>query len=318
MNSSRTNSIIISVISLGLIAAFAYYLHANADKYLSLFHLSPIAVVFLFVLSVMSSILNGIINTYLFRSLDAEISHQDGFLLAAVTSLANQLPIFGGIIFKGYYLKRKFNLSYTKYLSATLALFIYFVAGNGLVGLVILSIWIFFQNLSISPFLVIGFAVMAASISFFWLPFDHIKLPDRLQKRLHAALEGWTIMSKSPLLTIELIGLQTSMILLLATQYWIAFHMLSQSVSMSQTMLFASAALLSLLVSFAPGGLGVTEAIVVAIASTLGFDIGVSVVAMGLVRLVWTFATVLIGGISTAIIARQIPEFSWKANGPDV
>ena len=50
--------------------------------------------------------------------------------------------------------------------------------------------------------------------------------------------------------------------------------------------MFASAALLSLLVSFAPGGLGVTEALVVAIASTLGFDIGVSVVALGLVRLV--------------------------------
>lgn len=312
MNSSRIYTIIISIICLGLITAFSYYLYANADKYLSLFRLSPIAVCFLFILSLMLSILNGIINTYLFRSLGAEISHQDGFLLAAATSLANLLPISGGIIFKGFYLKRKFDLSYTKFLSATLALFICLVAVNGFIGIAILLYWILFKSIVVSPFLLIGFGAMSACLSVFWLPLGHKRIPDRIRKWIHEALEGWMIISKTPSLVGKLVGLQASQMMLLAVQYWITFHMLSQNVNLSQSLLFSSASVLNQLVSIAPGGLGVTEAIVGGVALTLGFDVGVSVVALGLYRLVSTFTIVLIGGISTVVLGKQTSKIPIK------
>jgi uncharacterized membrane protein YbhN (UPF0104 family) len=312
VNSRRIYSITITIFCLGLLAAFSYYLYTNTDKYLRLFRLSTPAVCLVFILSLVLSILNGIINTYLFRSLGLKISYRDGFLVGAVTSLANQLPISGGIIFKGIYLKRKFNLSYAKYLSATLALFVCFMAGNGLIGVTILACWHFVNKIAVSPFLVAGFSAMVATISIFWLPLDRIKLPARFQDRLHVALGGWTMMSKTPFLTLELIGLQSSFMLVLATQYWIVFHMLSQSVSIAQTILFSSGSILNLLVSFMPGGLGVTEAIVGTIASLLGFDIGVSVVALGLLRLVSTLTIVVIGSVSTVIIGKQMPELSMK------
>jgi len=81
--------------------------------------------------------------------------------------------------------------------------------------------------------------------------------------------------------------------------------MFSQNVTMSQTLLFASAFILTQLVSVAPGGFGVRQAIVTAVATTLGFDPGVSLVAVGLDRLVITIV-IITGWISTIILGKHI------------
>ncbi len=309
MKASHLRSIIISLLCLMLIAAFVYYLSIHADKYLELLRLSPSAVLYLILISSIFPVLNGIINTALFRIVGAQLSYKEGILLAAVSSLANQLPLSGGLIFKGVYLNQKFHLPYTKYAAATLALFISFIAVNGFIGIAVLLYWLIFNNtLTISPVLIIGFCAMSASLLVFWLPVRRIKMPNRVRKLTQDAWQGWTIISKTPLLMLELVGLQTLMTSLLGVQYWIAFHMLSQNVSLSQTFLFSSASVLNLLVSIAPGGLGVTEAIVGGIASILGFNAMVSITAVGLYRIASTFIIFLTGGISLAILGKQVTD----------
>ena len=66
----------------------------------------------------------------------------EGFLLAATSTLANQLPVSGGMVTKAYYLKRMYGLSYTKYLSSMLAIFFCTIAVYGLLGLAILTGWL--------------------------------------------------------------------------------------------------------------------------------------------------------------------------------
>ena len=310
---SRLRSIILSLTTLGLIVAFIYYLYLNADKYIELIHVSPSAVILLMAITLISVLVNGAINTYLFQGLGTKLSFRDGFLLAAASTLTNQLPISGGMITRGIYLKHKFNLSYTIFLSASLALFVCFVSVNGFIGTVILLYWRLFRKISVTPFLLIGFALMMACLLVFWLPFDRITFSDRLRKRLFQALEGWLAISSSYVLVVKLVGLQTILMILLAFRYWLAFHMLSQNVSIGEVVLFSSASVLTQLVSIAPGGLGVTEAIVAAVASALGFDLGVSVVAVGLDRLVSTSVILLVGGISTIILGRQISKLPMKS-----
>ena len=310
MKSSRSRSIILSIITLGLIAAFLYYLYLNADKYLDLLKISTSRVMFLFFLSLVFPLISGVINTYLFRGLGAKLPYRDGFFITAASTLANQLPISGGIVSKGFYLKRKYNLSYTKFFSATAALFLCFIVTNGLVGMAILLFWIFFKNEVVPPVLLIGFTLMVSGLFVFWLPIDRIKVPDRIYKRIHQAIEGWMLISRNPALLMKLLGLQSVLLVLLAIRYWLAFHMLSQNVTFGEVMLFSTASILTQLVSIAPGGLGVREAIVGAVASALGFDTGASVVAVGLDRLVSTFTILLIGGISIVILGKQISDLS--------
>ena len=282
MKTQRFQSILLSIISLGIIAAFVYYLYVNANQYRDLLHVSATGAAMLFVLSLVFPILNGLQNVFLYRSLGAEISYRDGFLLTAASTLANQLPISGGVISKGYYLKRKYNLSYTKFVSSTIALFVCFVAVNGFIGMPILLYWILFEKIVVHPVLLIAYAIMAACLLIFWLPLDRIKLPKKIRNWSHQAIEGWILISRNPVLLFQLVGSQFLLMLLLAIRYWLAFRMLSQNVTVAQTLLFATASILTQLVSIAPGGLGVREALVGGVASALGFDAGVSVVAVGL------------------------------------
>jgi uncharacterized membrane protein YbhN (UPF0104 family) len=312
MKNPRFRSAILSLVTLGVISAFVYYLDINADKFLNLLRVSPLPVIFILLLSLTTPFLNGLINTYMCRALDADLSIREGFLLAAVSTLANQLPVSGGIVTKGVYLKHKHGLAYTKFLSAMLAILFCTFAVYGLLGLGILLYWVLFKSAAIAPVLFIGFGGMAACLVIFWLPLERIRIPDFLLKWVRHALEGWLLISKNPLLILKLLTIQTSMMLVLALRYWLAFHMLSQNVTISQVILFSCATILTNLVSFAPGGFGVREAIVGGIATALGFDFGVSVIAVGLDRLISMVMIILIGWTSTIILGKQISETSVK------
>ena len=317
MKIRRFQSILLTIISLGIIAAFVYYLYVNANQYRDLLNVSATGAAMLFVLSLAFPILSGMQNVFLYRSLGAKISYRDGFFLTAASTLANQLPISGGILSKGFYLKRIYNLSYTKFISSTVALFVCFLAVNGLMGMTILLYWILFRKVAVNPVLLIAYTMMAGCVLAFWLPLDRIKIPEKLRKWSHQAIEGWMLISRNPVLLFQLIGLQFLLVLLLAIRYWLAFHMLSQNVTIAQTLLFSTASILTQLVSIAPGGLGVREAIVSGVASALGFDAGVSLVAVGLDRLVSTVVIVLVGWVSTVILGKQIAETSKKPGGQD-
>ncbi len=320
-SSSQTKlirAVILSIFSLGVVSAFLYYLYMNSDKYLSLLRLSPWSVILLLLLAFTSPFLNGAINTFVFRSLGADLSHKEGFLLAAVSTLANQLPVSGGAVTKGFYLKHKYDISYAKYLSSMFALFFCTIAVYGLLGLSILLEWALFRNLTAPPILWIGFGGMASTLIIFCLPLERLPIPNILRKWVQQALEGWSLISKNPLLILKLLGIQTTMMTLLAIRYWLAFHMLSQNVTISQVLLFSCATILTNLVSFAPGGLGVREAIVGGIASALGFDTGTSVVAIGLDRLISTIMIMLVGWISTAVLGREISNMTPKPAEQDL
>ena len=310
MKNKNLRSILLTALSLAIICVFVFYLYANADKYRELFQMSVKSIVMLFVLSLAFPLLNGMQNTFLYRSLGTtEFTHMDGFLLTAASTLANQLPVPGGIISKGFYLKRKHNLSYTKFASSTVALFICYIVVNGAMGMVILLSWMS-SNKIVSPVLFAGYTGMIASLLIFWLPLERVRVPGKIEKWVRQAIDGWVAISRNPTLLLKIILLQVILVVLLGLRYWLAFHMLSQKVTISQTILLASASILTQLVSIAPGGLGVREAIVGAVASMLGFDIGISVIAVGLDRLVVTIMIVLAGWISTVILGKQIAEAS--------
>jgi uncharacterized membrane protein YbhN (UPF0104 family) len=313
VKTKRFRSIILSLLGVGFAAALIYYLYINADQYLKLLNVSAKGVILLFVLTLAFPLLTGLQYTFLYRNLSTmKFSHRDGYLLAAAATLANQLPVPGGIISKGFYLKYKYNISYTKFTSSTIALFFCYLSVNGVVGICSLLYGMLFRNVIASPVLWVGYALMAASFLFFLLPLNpnRIKISNKMRNRISQALEGWEVLSENPKLLLNLIGLQIILMVLLAFRYLLAFRMLSQSVTFDQTLLFASASILTQLVSIAPGGLGIRETIVGAVAAILGVDPVVSVVAVGLDRLVATVVIVLTGGISTMMLGKQVSDVS--------
>jgi uncharacterized protein (TIRG00374 family) len=86
--------------------------------------------------------------------------------------------------------------------------------------------------------------------------------------------------------------------------------MLSQDATVPQALLFSGASILTHLVTFLPGGFGLREAIGTAIASAQGFGLPASVAAVSLDRLVSTITVVVLGGISTFVLGKQLPDIA--------
>jgi uncharacterized membrane protein YbhN (UPF0104 family) len=298
-------SLVITIISLGIVSAFAYYLYTNADRYLELLQISPLSVLLIGLIMLLMLFINGLSNILLFRGLETELTYREGVYLSAAATFINQLPISGGIVAKGFYLKQKHRFPYTKFFSATLALLLCFFSVDGLIGLSILLNWLILGK-AISSALLIGFTLMAVSALIFWIPLDRIKFPRQFNTWFSQALDGWMVISRKPKLALKLIGLQVVLTAFVALRYKIAFQMLSQEITLAEAMLFSTASILTQLVSFAPGGLGVREAIVGAVASALNFEFSVSVVAVGLDRLITTPVILIFGGISVIILSNKL------------
>ncbi len=305
---SRAGSAVFLVIGLGTILAFVYYLHSNWGAYSKLLRISLIPVALILTATSVSSYINGLITVFLYKGLGIVLPLREGFFLASVSTLANQLPVSGGMMTRALYLKHKHDLSYTKFISTSLALYFCFVSANGFIGMLTLICLYLFSGANIPVALTLGFLLMSCSVLSFMIPVERITAPGTLQHRLIQVLEGWRILGKQPVMLGRILALQTLLMLLLAIRYWLAFQMLSQEISMAHALLFSSASVLTQLVSIAPGGLGVTEAIVAGVATLLGFDTGVSVIAVGLDRLISTLIIVFVGGISVLALGHQSSE----------
>jgi uncharacterized protein (TIRG00374 family) len=186
-----------------------------------------------------------------------------------------------------------------------MALYVCFVAANGAVALVVLGYWWLISGAKIPPALVFGFSGMAAIVVSLWLPLDKLSLRGSLGKRLMQLGQGWRLLSQHVNLVGIMTGFQVLTTLLFAGRFWVAFRALSQDVTYAQCLLFAAATILTRLVSIAPGGLGVREGIVAGVASLLGFEAGVSAVAVGLDRLVATSVIIVLGTIYTYVLSAK-------------
>jgi uncharacterized membrane protein YbhN (UPF0104 family) len=285
---------------------FIIYVYRNADHYQQLLDLSAGSLFLLLGLALAFTPVNGLINYLFYRGLGVPLTFNEGIGLAAVNTLANQLPFTGGMIAKGIYLKQRYKLAYTRFLSATLALFVCFVAANGLVGVTVLAYMTLFDTKTAPTLLLLGFGAMTASVLLLWLRIDAGSVPGKWGQRLKQLMDGWQVLSQNLRLVGELVSLQLLMTLLFAGRLWIVFHALSQDVTLAQCILFSSAAILTRLVSIAPGGLGIREALVASVASALGFDAGVSLVAVILDRLVETLVVITLGIFYTYILGKKV------------
>lgn len=287
---------------------FSGYIYKNFDRFVNIFQFSPLTFLFLLFLIIFSLIGNGVGNFLLYQALGLLITIQDSVGLAAVNTLGNQLPFSGGLIAKGVYLKNRFNLSYAKYITATGALYICFLATNGVMGLLSLT-WIMIAAEDIFPILVFaGFTFMIGSIVLLWIPLKIPFLPVVWQERLKGMEEGWKTLSGNKTLIFQLVFVQIATVIAMAGRYWIAFRVFSQPVDFAGCVLFSSATILTRLVSISPGGLGIREGIVAGLSTILGFDPGVSAIAVGFDRLVATAIIAIVGTFFSYKLSKDVMD----------
>ena len=293
----------ISVLFLVFIAIFFYYIISKLPNLNILFNFSWSLIYLIGVLFFIILLLRGFINYYFFVSFNIYLSLNESIGLAAVNTLANQLPFIGGLIAKGLYLKRIHQLNYLSFLSSNIPLYVLFISLNGFIGLFIIFYWHFIDNINISFLLFLFYILMSFSFIVVFFPIKAGYFPKKTKKYILKIINGWTIFSGKPLLVGRILLLQGIITCLFAARFWLSFRSLSHNISFIQCIFLASATVLSRIINIIPGNIGIREAIIASLSSSLGFNPGISIIAVGIDRIITTIFMFLIGSIYTFILS---------------
>lgn len=306
-----------AILAIAAVLGFGVYIFQNAERYERLLNFSIGPLLLLLLLVSIGRFCYGVINYIVYHVIDTPVTLNESVGLAAINSLANHLPFSGGIIAKGAYLKRRYQLTYTRFLSITLALYLFFLSANGVIGTITLSYLRIFKGELVSPFVSAGFLFMTGGILFLCLPIDRIRWQYPGRSRVLQLFEGWQALRKNRMAIIQLIGLQIITTLLYAVRLMIAFRLLSQNISFENCLIFSAATVLSQLAAITPGGLGVRELIVAGIAATVQIEPGISVVAVSIDRLVATIVIVILGAFYMYTLGKNVVTENVLPSGPD-
>ena len=168
-------------ITLITLVFYGVFIFRNEDLVQELLNLSLNYILLLIVFRFLTLLFNSITDYIFYRGLNLPIGFLECMGLKAINALANQLPFAGGLVASGFYLKQKFSLAYTRFLSATAAVYVSFISANGILGLGLLSYWAVINRETIPEVLIVGFSGMALSIISYWIPLDFLSGSGKLK-----------------------------------------------------------------------------------------------------------------------------------------
>jgi uncharacterized membrane protein YbhN (UPF0104 family) len=257
----------------------------NLERLNYLFNFSIHTLFLLIFLVLLNISIRGIINLYLYPLFSVKLSLAESIRLVVLNIIGNQLPLAGGMVAKGVYLKQKHNLAFSHYLPVTAALYVCFIGVSGFLGLTVLLYLYAVNNTPFYWLLWIAFTGFVVGMISLWLPIKPGIFSDRVKKQLLELNYGWQALGKNPALLMKLCILQVVVLTAIGSRFFFEFQMVSQDVALSHCFLFSASTILTRLLSFAPGAIGLREGIVGIVSEILGFDFALGATVVMIDRL---------------------------------
>jgi uncharacterized membrane protein YbhN (UPF0104 family) len=300
----RVGPIAISVVLPALLIAYLYvqraYVSANYD-------FPPGKLLGLTGLAVLTLALRGMTNQLLFARLGVTAPLREWFAIASVSALSSYLPATARLVSKANYLKRVHSVPYREFAVGQVALLLLGVATHGAVGLATIALW----RPTAAVWIAIGFAAMSAVGCLLlsphrvaqvargrWFPLDSGTVA-----RLRGGASG-------------VIAAQIGVLLATASCLKLGFSMGPAEVSFAACMAFSAGTVLTRLVWVTPGGLGLREFGVGALAVLTGHELQDAVIASFAWRLAEISVDLALGGIFSFRLAHRLSASSERAPGP--
>jgi uncharacterized membrane protein YbhN (UPF0104 family) len=283
------------VFYVGFLALFVYLLVRNRE---AVDILRPVNIhYFLFALALSLAIVavQGLVNTVTFSTELRRVGLREGIGLAAINTIGNYLPFSGGLVAKGVILKRRFQVGYTHVAVITLLTAISAFTIGGLAGLAC--------TLAVKPdsgWLLGGFGLMAAGGAIALaaprmkmlrslIPPGRLALLDRL----------WAGMASFASVAWKILALNLILLLLMGGRFVFAYRILGEGLDYVDALLLNCGNQLVRAVPFAPGGIGVREAIVAILARLSGVHYELAILAAGVDRLAHMVTVFLTYGLTS-------------------
>lgn len=270
------------LLTLAVLLIFIIYFVFNYRSFRPLLHLDPYFLILIAAGNILAILINGLFTKFILQPFRKHIPIGESFYVSLISSVGNFFaPVGAGFGFRAVYLKRKFGLPYSDYISTLSGNYILVFLVDSFFGLV--SLYLLRSHsghkeygVLVAVFLVIFLVSLVMSI--FKI---RIGSADRFKNRhlrrlftiLYQVLQGWNHITSHKKLMVRLVFLTFSGLSLTAVMTWLIIHSLHLTVAFAPLVLFSVLSSLSLFINLTPANLGVKEAIYLFSSTVLGFSV---------------------------------------------
>ncbi|MDZ7798793.1 MAG: lysylphosphatidylglycerol synthase transmembrane domain-containing protein [Patescibacteria group bacterium] len=297
MNKIKKN--IIKLIILLLLLIFAlYYIFNNISSFQKLSLVSPALIIYLIILFGVSYICVAVYIRSLLKPFGIIIKVSESFMLAVATGFYNLItPFRGGMMIRAAYLKKKYKLSYTTFLSTLAGMYIIIFIVSGIIGL-FSSLYIFniienYNWLIIGIFFIIILLMLLLIFFSGYIP----KLKGRWLGKISKVFHGWNLIKNNQKIIFLVALFAIFQLTLIALMLILQFKVFGVEINFAGALILSSLTNLSLLISITPANLGIEEVIIVFSANAFGISPTVSLASALLGRAVKVIFLFILGPI---------------------
>lgn len=267
-------------VTIFVIGLFIWYIRENPGFFDAILAAPLIPVVIVVIMKVLRTANSGLFIKRTVEAYDKKIPNIESFYIAMLSTLGNFFgPYLGGAGVRAVYLKKKYNLSYTKFGSTLSGFYIINFFVNSALGLLALfAIHAEFGQYSILIYLVfVGWLVSTLILAevknlnpLLSFTKKRARFMGRIVNRLNEIVLGWRMVRDNKKLFMSLNRLTVWGFLISMVMGYFEFVAIGVKPSIAALALYTSLSALSLLLSVTPGSIGIREAILLFSSGLMG------------------------------------------------
>jgi uncharacterized membrane protein YbhN (UPF0104 family) len=215
------------------------------------------------------------------------------------------IPFRGGFATRAVYLKKRYKFAYTDFLATLAASYIIIFLVAGVFGLAS-TLWIYEATTVLSwPLLIIFAGTTAAMLGIVIVAPKFKETGYRWVDKFIRVINGWHLIRKDKKVVAKIAFFSAVQILLGAVMTYLQFKAFGITIPLAAAIFLASIGSLSILIAITPAGLGISEAVTVFSALTIGIAATESLSAAILGRSVSVVVLFIAGPISSYYLMKK-------------
>lgn len=267
------------ILTIFFLALFGIFFANNKEDFAGLLEIPILTLVAISALKLIVIFNAGLFIKVVLTPFEKKIGLIESYYLALLSTIGNYfLPLRGGAGIRAVYLKKKFNLTYSHFLSTLSGNYVLVFLINSFIALILLGIIHTTKSVySIPLYLLFGaIFLITLSLSIINVPEKlltirtKIPLLNTLLEIFSNIVKGWQFITKHKTTILMLALLTLFNFSITASLSFLEYNAIGVSLSFVNLLLYSSLAVASLLISITPGSLGIREAIFIFFSTIIG------------------------------------------------
>lgn len=294
-----------------IILILGYYIYLNRDSLNVLKSLTLINVFIIFLFHVLTIALLGVINFFIIKKLCPKIKFMDVIFLQFINNSFNNVISKSGTAYRAIFLKNKYRLSFSNYISSLTGFFIFNFLINSFFGSISLLI-IYFRYGVFDLLIQFSFiSIFLITTTFLLVNFDNlffINNENKFFKYILNIKKGWDEVKKDNSNLVIIFILASAILVIKTLQLQYVYEILKLNPNILEMAYLSSTSILMQIINITPGAIGLREGLFAYSSSVVGIEKDLLIIGSLLLRTGQFLSTISLGTFSYFYLNRDFQE----------